>query len=202
MTVRGDATGGGYDRAVDRTYLLIHPEHYPSVDADAVTDGDDTLLAQLEAEVPWGVFDDRYGEEIARVAGACQRRVAVLDRDLLAELLEAAGQAEPDPLDTALLVGVPAAGWELIGANARDVARVLRRRFHDHRGEIVLAGYNRWDCVARVQRTLERLGIAVTLHEAGTLPLTALAARHYAPGVAVPAGRARASARRVVGVGL
>jgi hypothetical protein len=175
---------------VARTYLLVHPEKFPALDGGSSLTEDEDLLARL----PWTTIEDRYGAEVLAAASQCDRKVVVLDGTAMDDIDEYFptgrtffwDQDLQDQLvadDCAefgdLTVGVPALGWTIILAEPHELCAAVRRAFRGYDGEVMVAGYARRDCVARAMRSLTRLGVRASLHEAGTLPLTLAAAQVY-----------------------
>lgn len=151
-----------------RTYLLVHPERFPS-NEDAV------IGPHLPEGTPLAEIDLWYGTRIKEAAFACERRIVLLD-SFGRESLEEAADWGDEPL---LLEGLSDEGWELVDCEPREVGRVVRRVFKETAGEILLGGFARHDCVLRAWKALEKLGLTVSLDETGTLPLSLGGAEAY-----------------------
>lgn len=169
------------DMTVGRTYLLVHPERFPSNDWDAVGvvfddagwDEPPRRRICLDDPAMLNGFEERYGAAIADAAGSCDRRICLLDETAF-EDYDGEFAFEED-----LTVGLPADGWELAVCEPHQVGHVVRRLLKGASGEVLVAGYARHDCVARALAAAKRLGLDASLHEAGTLPLNDTAAAHF-----------------------
>lgn len=153
------------------TYLLVHPEPFPSNDTGVILPSG-VEAADVDPRMIGAGLDAAYGAEIARRSSECGRRIVVLDA-IGREALEATDDAH-------LTSGLPAKGWEILDAEPHAIGQVVRRAFRGYTGTVLVGGYARTDCVARAIAALRRLGIEVSLHDEGTLPLSFSALDRYA----------------------
>jgi len=149
-----ERTGG---TASPATYLLVHPERYPTNDWEVIGPHvpDGTALAG---------FDASYAAQVRERASSCSRRVVLLD-DCGLEDVEDYGE---------ILDGVPVGDWEIVPCGPEQVGL-----FREEERAVLIGGFARHDCVARAVKALKKLGLEATLDEPTTLPLSPQGAGVY-----------------------
>lgn len=141
------------------TYMLVH--------LDDIEVGEGTLVSNPDE---WS--NPEYGElarivtaAVHRVAARCGRRIVLVDPITLDEdHAEFGGSYAPTlgPFDWT--------GWEIVPAQRHEMAQTARAI--PDRTPVIVAGFHRQDCVARLAAALARRGCAVTIHDVATAPLT------------------------------
>lgn len=180
-------------------YLLIHPERWPSNEPEVILCNAGPSEVDEFIDELGGEFDSRYGTMVREQAARGARKVAILDEFEIEALIEEAadrdlldddpGQVSLDELRVAcercnelqLTVGAPAAGFELVQAGALEVTQAARETLRDlpAGARVLVGGFARHDCVARVAAGLKRAGLDVTICELTTLPLRNQGAAQY-----------------------
>lgn len=132
------------------TYILVHLDDYELGEGSLVYDDE-------------GWDDDSYAElrrvvvrEVGRIAAGCGRKIVIMD--------PSAEDHHPE------LNGKRLVGWNVARLDALEVTKVAAGVPSGSR--VIVAGYARHDCVARVVAALERRGCPVVIHDVGTVPLT------------------------------
>lgn len=165
-------------------YVLVHPEHYPSNDPEAIHHDPEIVEQVIEG------FDERYGQQIVDVAHQAQRSVCILDpMDVEWHLLEPALDLElvgedatleelqtvsRSPQGTVMEVaqGAPAALFELRQAYPGELAATVADLHPDTPGQqAVIGGFHRDDCVRRVAQALANNGWNTRICATTTMPL-------------------------------
>jgi hypothetical protein len=143
-------------------YILVHPEQYPGDRAQELGmphDDDDVDVAE-----------DWYADQIrAGIALAGGRALLVTDDDLTMDIFEEQGRADLTGRLDSTEDGIELADVVYLEApfNAEIAAKVLA----PHAGlRVLVGGFHREDCVAKVIAGLKLLGATVELHCPSTLP--------------------------------
>lgn len=141
------------------TYVLVHFDDSEISEGSLVTNPDaweSTDYAELAAVVKTAVH---------RVAARCGRRIVLADPITLdADYAEFGGSYAPT------LGASDWRGWEILPAQNHEMASAAR--IVPDRTPVIVAGFHRQDCVARLAAALTRRGCAVTIHDVATAPLT------------------------------
>ena len=148
------------------TYILVHLNEFEIEESLVHSPTDWDWWPSYEA------FCKTAATLVETVSSRCASRLLIVDETT------ASDAANGDEEVWGLGGGRGIKGWEVVVLEPRDVSKIAARLTPGER--VIVAGYARRDCVARVAAACERRGCKVVLHDIAVLPLTGAAMQNLA----------------------